>query len=41
VKQEATPFWRPAAAALEADHEARMMQGLEQALTQVEREAKA
>jgi HK97 gp10 family phage protein len=40
VKQEAKPFWRPAAESLAGDHHARMMQALEQALRQVESEAR-
>lgn len=40
VKMEARPFLRPAAEAMAADHDRRMVQGLERALTQMEREAR-
>lgn len=40
VKMGAKPFLRPAAEAMTADHEQRMMQGLERALTQMEREVR-
>jgi HK97 gp10 family phage protein len=40
VKMKAKPFWRPAAESMEKDHENRMVQALEQALSAVEREAR-
>lgn len=39
VKMGASPFLRPAKASMESDHESRMTQALEKALTQAEREA--
>jgi HK97 gp10 family phage protein len=39
VKMGARPMFRPAAEAVGPDHDQRMMQGLEKALTQMEREA--
>jgi HK97 gp10 family phage protein len=40
VKRPARPFIRPIGEAMSADHDARMTQALEMALTQVEREAR-